>query len=162
MIILAGGQTGVDQAAHRAAVDNYILCAGWCPPDWSCEDGSIPALIPVMPTPEDRSEAAASVPRSQRTEWNVRDADGTLILSRPGNPEDPGTAWAAQVALNLGVPLLQVNPLGEESIVVVQNWLAEHRIRVLNVAGPSESTWAGVSEIAYDFLFRVFQEYRED
>jgi hypothetical protein len=157
MIILAGGQTGVDQAAHLAAMHNDILCAGWCPPDWTCEDGAIPAIIPVMPTPDDNSETEPSLPRSQRTEWNVRDADGTLILTKPGLPEDPGTAYAIQVAKRLGRPLLQINPEEKASLAQAQNWLEQYQIRVLNIAGPGEKTWPGISETAYQFLRELFR-----
>lgn len=162
LIVLAGGQTGVDQAAHRAALEHLILCAGWCPPGRVGETGPIPEVFPLMPTPDDRSSAAPDITRSQRTEWNVRDADGTLILGPGGAPEDPGTAWAAQVAKKLGRPLLRVAPADESSLTAVREWLTCHQIRVLNIAGPSERTSPGISDAAHAFLSRLFDGILEN
>ena len=65
-IVLSGGQTGVDQAALRAAQASCLLCAGWCPPDRSCETGPIPSWFPVQPTPYERSEHRPDVPLLSR------------------------------------------------------------------------------------------------
>ena len=158
LIILAGGQTGVDQAAHRAAMANGLLCAGWCPPGRESEAGPIAPEFPLTPTPEDRSRLAPDVPRSQRTEWNVRDADATLILDVSSPPTDPGTAFTSRAAGILGRPLLVVDPRDQRNIPAVIAWLNKQEIRVLNIAGPSENTSPGISEIAFEFLSTLFKE----
>jgi len=78
--IISGGQTGVDQAALRAAVAVGVEIGGWCPPNKECETGKIPAELPLVPTDKARSDLAPDVPRSLRTELNVRDSDATCII----------------------------------------------------------------------------------
>jgi len=78
--IISGGQTGVDQAALITAQKIGLETGGWCPPGRVCESGTIPEYFPLKETPQERSPDAVDVPRSQRTEWNVRDSDATLIV----------------------------------------------------------------------------------
>ena len=84
--IVSGGQTGVDQAALRAAQALGLRGGGWCPPGRACESGTIPVQFEMIETPSERSALAPEVARSQRTEWNVRDADATLIVAPGGVP----------------------------------------------------------------------------
>lgn len=155
--ILAGGQTGVDAAALCAALRHGFGVGGWCPPDGCNEAGPIPAEFGLTPTPEERSAGAPEVPRSLRTEWNVRDADATLIvLAEPGGePPDRGTAWTRTVAEQLGRPLLVITP-GDDAARAVVAWLGHIAPQVLNVAGPSESAAPGVGRAAFDLLDTVF------
>ena len=71
--IVSGGQTGVDRAALDVARELSLACGGWCPRGRRAEDGAIPARYPLVETPR------AAYP--QRTEWNVRDSDATLVLA---------------------------------------------------------------------------------
>jgi len=43
VMIISGGQTGVDQAALRAGMDCGLQIGGWCPPGRQCAAGQIPA-----------------------------------------------------------------------------------------------------------------------
>ena len=70
--VISGGQTGVDQAALRAAKACVLAMGGWCPPGRLCDSGLIPSEFPLQETERERSPGAPDVPRSQRTEWNVR------------------------------------------------------------------------------------------
>jgi len=157
--VISGGQTGVDQAALRAAQTCGLPCGGWRPPDRLCEAGE--HAFPLEETPADRSPHAPDVPRSLRTEWNVRDSDGTLIL-RPahGLPPGPGTAWTEQCAAQLGKPLLICEPTDPQAGEHVRRWLSDHRIETLNVAGPSEETAPGISDLACEFLVEIFRACR--
>ena len=156
-VVIAGGQTGVDQAALRAARDAGLHTSGWCPPICESDDGPIPPEFGLHPTPLDRSPDAPEVPRSQRTEWNVRDADATLIL-RPSNSMalDPGTDWATRCTARYGRLVLTLDPSDEESVAIISNWLRTQPVTTLNVAGPSERTAPGIGERAYALMKNVF------
>lgn len=139
---MSGGQTGVDRAALDVAVTLGLPCGGWCPKGRRAEDGTIPSRYPLRETP---SEAYA-----QRTEWNVRDSDGTLVLSR--GELGSGTAHTVEIAARLGRPCLIVNLAEPPDVSAVRAWLTRHGITVLNVAGPRENTSPGVYRRAAGFL----------
>src|SRR5215475_32029 len=71
--IVSGGQTGADSAALDWAIKRGISHGGWCPKDRKAEDGTIDRRYNLVETP--------SEDYSQRTEWNVRDSDGTAVFS---------------------------------------------------------------------------------
>lgn len=99
MKIVSGGQTGVDRAALDTALELGLPCGGRCPRGRKAEDGPIPARYPLTET--------SSAEYAQRTEWNVRDSDGTLVLTR-GQPTG-GTALTIELAERLGKPYLVVD-----------------------------------------------------
>ena len=151
--IMSGGQTGVDQAALRAAVSLNISLGGWCPPGRVSEGGIIPDQFPLIETPNDRSPAAPDIPRSQRSEWNVRDSDGTLLLCNGElQAQDRGTRWTAECAEQYAKPLLVADPFALADVPRVHHWIDEHRIRSLNVAGPSESSSPDIGAAAERFV----------
>lgn len=80
--VVAGGQTGVDTAALRAAWSGGLAIGGWSPPDGRNLDGEIPLEYLLTNTPEERSPGAPDIARSLRTQRNTRDSDATLILRR--------------------------------------------------------------------------------
>lgn len=155
--IISGGQTGVDQAALRAAETCGLALGGWCPPGRVCESGIIPSRFQLQETPAERSPGAPDIPRSQRTEWNVRDSDATLIL-QPGSRDkvDPGTGWTRICAERYKKPLLVCDLADPEAPVKIGQWLRAISIETLNVAGPSEGAVPGIEDEAYALLVRVF------
>lgn len=156
MKIISGGQTGVDQAALRAAQDCGLETGGWCPPGRLCETGLIPDRFPLQETPEDRSPLAPDIPRSQRTEWNIRDSDASLILRPAALAFDPGTDWAEQYAAHLGRPVLVVDPWDPGAAGRIKAWLGSLEIRTLGIGGPSEGTAPGIGDQVYSVLVGVF------
>jgi hypothetical protein len=155
--VIAGGQTGVDQAALRAALACGLERGGWCPPGRACEAGPIPADLPLVETERDRSPAAPDVPRSLRTERNVRDSDATLVLW-PSSlaPADPGTGWTLRCAAALGRPVLVCDPFDPGAPERIARWIGSRAVRTLHVAGPRESAWPGIGARAQDVLERAF------
>jgi hypothetical protein len=155
--VVAGGQTGVDQAALRAARDCGLEIGGWCPPGRVCESGVIPSEFPLKETPVDRSPNAPEIPRSQRTEWNVRDSDGTIAIVT-GEGVDPGTEWTIECAKRDQRPLLVCDVDDPNAQEKIDEWLAVNRIATLNVAGPSEATFPGIGANAYQLLRQMFNK----
>jgi hypothetical protein len=143
--VVSGGQTGVDRAALDAARASGLPCGGWCPRGRKAEDGPIDPRYPLVETPlEDYA---------QRTEWNVRDADGTLVLTR--GPASGGTAYTIAVARRLARPLLVLDLAEGPSPAAAASWIEAEAIAVLNVAGPRESQRPGIYEEARRFIERA-------
>ncbi|MEY2547993.1 MAG: hypothetical protein QOD64_575 [Verrucomicrobiota bacterium] len=155
--VISGGQTGVDQAALRAARDCGLEIGGWCPPGRVCEAGVIPAEFPLRVTEQERSPDALHVPRSQRTEWNVRDSDGTLVIQSANASRDAGTEWAWKCAARYGKPLLNCDVDDPDEANKIREWLTAFAIETLSVGGPSESTAPGIGGKAYALLVRLFR-----
>lgn len=132
--LVSGGQTGVDRAALDAALALGLACGGWCPRGRRAEDGPLDARYPLRETPE-RAYA-------QRSRWNVRDADATLLLAR--GAFRGGSALTRRLARASGKPWLALDPWEAGAAARVRAWLAAERVRVLNVAGPRESQEPGV------------------
>lgn len=151
--IISGGQTGVDRAALDAAMEFGIPCGGWCPKGRIAEDGRIDDRYPLEETP--------SAAYEQRTMWNVRDADATLILALR-SPLSGGTKYTVQVADGLGKPrhivLLDEHP----SLTIAADWLQRHSVGTLNVAGPRESGAPGAYHNAHVFLANLLRFLGED
>lgn len=140
--LVTGGQTGVDRAALDVALELGIPCGGWCPKGRWAEDGPISDRYPLKETP------LADV--AQRTEWNARDSDGTLVILE-GEPVG-GTALTVDMARRYSKPYFIVDLRHEPSPSVIAAWVSEHRIQALNVAGPRESTTPGIYQKTKDFL----------
>ena len=140
--IVSGGQTGVDRAALDAALEAQLACGGWCPREREAEDGAIPARYPLAETPG-RDPA-------QRTAWNVRDSDATLILVR--GLLRGGTALTAERAAAEGRPCRIVDLAGQPDPGDVRAWIRSAGVQVLNVAGPRESEAPGIHDEALALL----------
>lgn len=132
--IVTGGQTGTDRAALDFALAAGIPCSGWCPRGRLAEDGTIADRYPLQETPSDDV--------SERTAWNVRDSDGTLILMH-GDPVG-GTLLTIQCAQKYSRPVFQTEMLGTPNVEEFEKWLCDHKIAVLNIAGPRESLQPGI------------------
>jgi hypothetical protein len=144
--VIAGGQSGVDRAALDAARVSGLAIGGWCPAGRRAEDGPIAAEYPLTETPESGYE--------QRTAWNVRDANATLVLT--WGPLEGGTALTVRFLEREGRPYLLVALDESPDTEAVRAWLRDEAVAVLNVAGPRDSKVPGVYEAARAFLEQVF------
>src|SRR5438034_2919753 len=140
--IVSGGQTGVDRAALDVALGRGLPCGGWCPKGRRAEDGPLPPRYPLQET--------SSTAYPQRTALNVRDSDGTLILTR-GEP-DRGTALTIRLAERYRKPRLVLDLAEAPEPAAVRAWAEAQRLHVLNVAGPREKSKPGVYADAKAFL----------
>jgi hypothetical protein len=145
--IISGGQTGVDRAALDAAMATGIPVGGWCPRGRLAEDGTIANRYLLQETPSCRYR--------ERTEWNVRDSDGTSVLYW-GELQD-GTLLTVKLAQDrYRRPLLLVNLLEPIEPAEIVDWIKQNDINTLNVAGPRESSRLGIYKMARDYLEKVF------
>jgi len=163
--IISGGQTGVDRAALDAAMEKGMEVGGWCPRDRRSEEGAIPVHYPLKET------AARSY--AVRTERNVMDSDGTLILVL--NEISSGTRLTVDAARAQGKPLkiehlanpvsggllMAENSSAEQADSVV-DWIQCHKIRVLNVAGPRGSSSPEIYPKARAFMELVLDRLPTD
>ena len=146
--IVSGGQTGVDRATLDVAIEMGIPHGGCCPKGRRAEDGPIDSLYQLKETPREDY--------IQRTEWNVRDSDGTLILCF-GAPTG-GTAFTVECARRTKKPILIIDMKSDppdKNIFV--NWIDKNRIQILNVAGPRESTAPTVYPRARQVLSEIIR-----
>lgn len=137
--IISGGQTGVDRAALDAALELGIPIGGWCPRGRKSEDGTIPDKYPLIETPKSYS--------LQRTEWNIRDSDATLILNI-GELEG-GTKRTLEIVQNISKPVMIIQLEQKQSVKKAISWLSMNRVEILNIAGPRSSKRPSVYQQAF-------------
>ncbi len=142
--LVSGGQTGVDRAVLDLALEAGIPCGGWCPKGRWAEDGPLPERYPLRQTPLARVV--------QRTLWNMRDSDATLVLARQ-RPTGGSAILTAQAGIDR--PRLVVDPGAARASRRVTAWICRHDVRLLNVGGPRASEDAEVYDLAYGFLARL-------
>ena len=118
---------------------------GWCPRGRLAEDGPIAARYRLSETPSSDS--------SQRTEWNVRDSDGTVIFSI-APALTGGSRQTAELARRHQRPCLHLSREqdGEAAAGKLRDFLARYQIKTLNVAGPRQSQEPGVAGFTTEVL----------
>ncbi|HEV7929186.1 MAG TPA: putative molybdenum carrier protein [Nitrosospira sp.] len=150
--IVSGGQTGADRAALDWAIARGIEHGGWCPAGRRAEDGAIPARYSLWQTP--------GRDYRQRTKWNVRDSDATLIIT-PSPELTSGSLFTQECARNLSRPYLHVHPC-----TMWRDWirtfLGTNSIRVLNVAGPRGSSAKNMDTFVHEVLDEVLSNAARD
>ncbi|MBL4655622.1 MAG: putative molybdenum carrier protein [Bacteroidia bacterium] len=146
--IISGGQTGVDRAALDIGINKQIPIGGYCPKGRLAEDGIIDAKYPLIETPLVKYE--------ERTEWNVNESDGTLVLKL--GEITGGTAFTIECLVRIERPYLVVDLQNdrEDNITLTTKFLEDNSIDILNIAGPRESSNVGVYAIAFSFLNDLF------
>ncbi len=146
--IVSGGQTGVDRAALDVALKHGMECGGWCPAGRLDEFGRIPARYPV------RELHAAGF--TERTLQNVKDSDGTLVIY--ADELVGGTEQTVRFCVELTRPhqLINASTISAEGAgKSIADFVHNHNIEVLNVAGPRKSEWAD----GYDYASRALNAF---
>ena len=147
--IISGGQTGADRAALDFAIEHNIPYAGWLPKGRKTEDGTLDLKyhLQEMPTTD----------YPKRTERNVLDADGTVIVSL--GFLTGGSALTAEFAKRHKKPWIHID-LKElaikEAVQRLDGWLTSHGIKVLNVAGPRARKDPAIYEATLHLLEATF------
>jgi len=154
IVIITGGQTGVDRGAHIGAIENGWTVRGYMPKNRCDEAGPIPepfarhlerCLEPGLPA---------------RTRVNVEVSQAVLLcVPDKDDPQaTPGTALTMRLAAELNRPRKVVDPRDPTATDEVTTWLrmlskmngiALARELRLMVAGPRASRWwSGQAETA--------------
>ena len=148
--IVSGGQTGADRAALDFARTHGIPHGGWCPQGRLAEDGELDLCYRLQETP--------SSGYAQRTEWNVRDADGTVIFS-VHKELFGGSKLTAELATRYNKPCLHISKQtdGDGAAEKLRHFIAENKIQTLNVAGSRGSNEPEISVYTSAVLKAWFQ-----
>ena len=148
--IISGGQTGVDRAALDVAINLSIPHGGWIPKGRRTEAGALPEIYKLKEMP--------SSSYLERTEQNVIDSDGTLIISR-GKPVG-GSSLTVNFAKQHQKDYLHIDlniVRGFSAAILVKSWMVLNDIKVLNVAGPRASEDPYIYEDSVRLLKAVHQ-----
>ncbi len=143
--IISGGQTGVDREALDFAIAHGIPHGGWCPHARLGEDGTIHTRYNLTETPSSGYQ--------QRTEWNVRDSDATVIFSSAENLSG-GTLRTVECSRNHRKPCLQLYRGSDvqQNAAKLLAFIHTNNVKVLNVAGPSASKDPRIAESVHATL----------
>lgn len=134
--IRSGGQSGADRGALDAARSAGVAVRGWCPPGgWAEDFPSSPGVRALYPELEETPTADVV----QRTEWNVRDADATLIVCPCPIEDSPGTMATQEFAQTHGKPCLVSDGTDAGKVEAWLSSLPGTNGIELNVAGPRAS-----------------------
>jgi hypothetical protein len=161
-VVISGGQTGVDQAALRAAKTLGIRTGGWAPKNYYTERGMAPWLANYGLVTTKSSEYPP------RTRANINMADATFIIKADGY--DRGTRLTRDFARDHGKRhfVLDIVPEGQRFFrarwtqqqvygMLMPGW---HDVRVLNVAGHRESSYRGIGAWSEWWLTDFFGLFR--
>lgn len=157
--IISGGQTGADRAALDFAIKFNIEHGGWIPKGRRTENGPLPLTYKLkeMDTQDYK----------KRTLQNILDSHGTLIISR--GRLTSGSKLTQSYAKVIGRPNCSIDLFQAEEFeaaLIVNSFISENFIQVLNVAGPrmSHQPWIynDVKTILETALYLSFMDTGQD
>ena len=126
-------------------LDHQLSCGGWCPEGRLAEDGPIDLTYPLK---------EINGGYESRTRKNVEDSDGTLVFYE--RRLQGGTEKTVTFCKELAKPHIMLDidavPVGV-AIPEILSFVAEYKIRVLNVAGPRQSQCPSI----YSYVKMVMQ-----
>ena len=122
--IISGGQTGADRAALDFAIKHQIPHGGWVPKGRLAEDGPLPDRYALHEMPTNSYPA--------RTERNVIDSDGTLIVSH--GKLTGGSDLTRKFAIKHGRSWLHID-LNQtdhtDAAAKIKEWIIQEEIEIL-------------------------------
>jgi len=146
--IISGGQTGADQAALDVAIKLGIPHGGWIPRGRLTENGPLDAKYQL--------QEMETTNYNKRTEQNVIDSDGTLIISH--SMLTGGSEYTREMATHHNRPWLHVDlnaTIDFHAAQKIQSWIKENNIEILNVAGSRASKDSKIYQATTDILETV-------
>ena len=148
--IVSGGQTGADRAGLDAAIELDVPHGGWIPKGRKTENGGLPGKYHLKEMPTGSYEA--------RTEQNVIESDGTLIVSH--GKLNGGSAKTRRFAKKHKRPWKHVDMEKTtffKAVMDIRSWAAKNGVKVLNVAGPRGSKDPGIYDATKKLLKIAFK-----
>lgn len=148
--IVSGGQTGADRAGLDVAIRWGFPYGGWCPKGRKAEDGAIGGQYQLLETPSSNY--------LQRTEWNVRDTDATVIFTISATLAG-GSKRTAEFATKHRKPSIHIARRASTYVdpaLLLQQFVEDNGVRILNVAGTRGSKEPDVWRFAYENLEAAF------
>ena len=153
--IISGGQTGADQAALDDAIKLGIPHGGWIPKGRLTENGPLSDKYNLIEMPTESYR--------ERTKKNIRESDGTLILSR--GRLTGGSEYTEKWAVKYDKPMIHIDLsiiTSFDATVLINDWIVDYDIKVMNVAGPRASKDSKIYQstlgIIESVLFLCFSE----
>jgi len=144
--IVSGAQSGADRAGLDWAIAHSVRHGGWCPKGRRAEDGAIDPRYDLTETPSSNY--------LQRTEWNVRDSEVTLIFTLT-DALDGGSKRTAACADAMGRAWMHFRPGVHPKFVA--SFLRHRAACVVNIAGKRESAAPGIHALVYSVLSQALE-----
>lgn len=164
VMVISGGQTGVDLGALKGATELGIKTGGFAPYQFLTEKGKQKNLLSSYGLIEDISLRYSTKPIEDykdlarqsyrsRTELNVIFSGGTIVFDLTNNYQKrgkltPGSQLTVNSCKKYGKPYL-INPSPSQ----FKTWVTLNNIKILNVAGNRESVSPYSEEMTYEFLY---------
>jgi hypothetical protein len=153
LTIVSGGQTGADRAALDFAIRYGLPHGGWCPRGRLAEDGRLDAIYCLQETPSPRYE--------ERTRWNVRDSDATLVVTI-NRRASGGTGLTLGACRQFGKPCLHLSAETTPDVATAADQLVQfvqtHQVQRLNVAGPRATQEPEVGAFVHALLAAALEQ----
>ena len=146
--IISGGQTGAARAALDAAIQLRIPHGGWVTAGRFVDDGVLSQKYRLVEDP--------TAICSDRTEKNVRDSDGTLIMNH--GRLTGSSKLARNIALRYDKPCLHLNlkiTPTPKALPTIIDWIIRNRIEVLHVTGEKAGQDTDIYGKTYHILCSV-------
>ena len=156
--IRTGGQSGVDRAALDVARALNIEICGWCPRGgWAEDYVTPPGLLSNYPElTETPSEGT-----TQRTLWNMRDADAILTIIPKDSGKSEGTEVGVREGEHLQKPMFTAS--GIEDAEAVIRWLDSLPEELdLSIGGPRASECPNAYEVTRMLLIDMLSKIRAE
>jgi len=138
--IISGGQTGADRAGLDAARFLGIETGGYAPYQFKTEYGCCIELKTIYGLVE-----TSTSNYSQRTHYNVKESDATVIFCKRCDSE--GTKYTKDACDRFNKPFI-VNPTPTE----LARFLDKYNVKILNVAGNRHSVSKSIYCITFNTL----------
>ena len=137
--VVSSGQAGVERAALDVAAANDIAIGGWCPKgSLAREKIDYPLVEGDSPSPTKAIEA------------NVRDSDGTLLLTWGDMSGSVLKVIAIAARLKKALHIVKMNE--SPTTAAAEAWATKYNTKVLNVAGPTPTEVPNAYEEAHRYL----------